>query len=103
MVIVFLSQGNESPFVFQAEDDQATLMPNTTHAQLLVRVLDTRKHLDLTNRVVVDYTTPNLRLGGSADVYQGRLIDSDQKVAVKCIRMHYDSDGKNTKVFSHIY
>jgi hypothetical protein len=68
-----------------------------THAAS--EVLHDHSHLDLTERVqLVDESIRGV--GGCADVYYGRLVDSGKYVAVKRLRVHIEKEVQLSKAFN---
>jgi hypothetical protein len=62
-------------------------------------VLDDHSHLDLTESVeLVDESVRGV--GGYADVYYGRLVDSGKYVAVKRLRLHFQKEQQLSKAYN---
>jgi len=57
-------------------------------AEVLARVLEARPHLNLTGKVFVEPKAIMKKHGGAADVFEGTIIESKVKVAVKRLRLN---------------
>ncbi len=72
--------------------------PRRSSAEVLARVLESRAHLDLTDKVFLEPLAIKRKHGGAADVYEGTIIATEQKVAVKRLRLNIGGDEQIAKV-----
>jgi len=66
-------------------------------AEVLARVLESRAHLDLTGKVFLEPLAIKRKHGGAADVYEGTIIATEEKVAVKRLRLNIGGDEQIAK------
>lgn len=80
------------------EDVDGDLPPRPSSAAVLARVLESRAYLDLTGKVFVEPLAIKTKHGGAADVFEGRIIENGEKVAVKRLRLNIGGSEKVAKV-----
>lgn len=80
----------------QAALDETSNQPSS--AEVLARVLEERAHLNLTGTIFVEPLAIMKKHGGAADVFEGIVIKTRQKVAVKRLRLNIGGDEKIAKV-----
>jgi len=83
--------------VVKNEKDEVVTTAPPSSKELLARVLGERKHLDLTDKVFVEKNAVRARHGGAADVFEGHIINTNMKVAVKRLRLNILGDEKIAK------
>ncbi len=85
--------------VLETSDGEAETAPSRpSSTELLERVLNARPELNLKNIVVLERTGIRSKYGGAADVYDGHLIGTSTRVAVKCLRLNMNADKQIAKV-----
>ncbi len=77
--------------------DLPDLNQRPSSIELLARILE-RPHLDLTGKVFVEPLAVRMKHGGAADIFEGRIFETGEKVAVKRLRLNIGGDEKVAKV-----
>lgn len=72
--------------------------PRPSSEEVLARVLNSRLKLNLTGKVFVEPHAIKMKHGGAADVYEGLIIETNVKVAVKRLRLNIGGSEKIAKV-----
>lgn len=86
------STGESIKIVVQNEEGVETSPTDApqrpSSAEVLARVLESRERLNLTGKIRVDPQAIRTKHGGAADVYEGVIISTGEKVAVKRLRLN---------------